>query len=434
MKNIETTVDFYENKVVEANKAIDNLVTGERNPLVMQLAEAQAELDSLSSIATDLLKDAEKNSVIVQNSIKDYEKRIEKIKEEMANVDLQSEKYQQLDKDLTALTATYNNLLVTQRMLNIEILDNAMKAADMQIDAAMKAVTSEQALFAKRKELTMREQGRGDDFEAWAINYYESLSTSQAFSEKERLAFKEIYLSLLEKQQEREKKSEEKADLERKNRLKREFDARMQAYQDIASAIGTFNDFLSSEAQREIDIETNKTNAINERLRDRLRNEELAKEERDRINQEIARNEANLVEKENAINERRFKQAKAFNIAMAVIDTFVGANKALKDETIPNTFVRIAAMVSVISAGLANVATIARQQFVGRVAKTPTLRGNAAGDQAGPSFNVVGASSQNQLAEAISGQTQSPLKAYIVSSDVTTAQELDRKIIEGASI
>lgn len=53
---------------------------------------------------------------------------------------------------------------------------------------------------------------------------------------------------------------------------------------------------------------------------------------------------------------------------------------------------------------------------------------------AAPSFNVVGASAQNQLAEAIAGTESQPVKAYVVSSDVTTAQELDRKIVEGASI
>ena len=51
-----------------------------------------------------------------------------------------------------------------------------------------------------------------------------------------------------------------------------------------------------------------------------------------------------------------------------------------------------------------------------------------------PAFNVVGASGTNQLADAIGGQTQQPTKAYVVASDVSTAQELDRNIIEGASI
>ena len=51
-----------------------------------------------------------------------------------------------------------------------------------------------------------------------------------------------------------------------------------------------------------------------------------------------------------------------------------------------------------------------------------------------PAFNIVGASETNQLADAIGGQTQEPTRAYVVATDVSTAQELDRNIIEGASI
>ena len=51
-----------------------------------------------------------------------------------------------------------------------------------------------------------------------------------------------------------------------------------------------------------------------------------------------------------------------------------------------------------------------------------------------PSFNIVGASGRNQLAEAINALQQTPMKTYVVSSDVTTAQQLDRSIIQGASI
>jgi len=53
---------------------------------------------------------------------------------------------------------------------------------------------------------------------------------------------------------------------------------------------------------------------------------------------------------------------------------------------------------------------------------------------AAPSFNVVGASATNQLAQTIGNQQQQPIKAYVVSNDVTTAQSLDRNIISSASI
>ena len=51
-----------------------------------------------------------------------------------------------------------------------------------------------------------------------------------------------------------------------------------------------------------------------------------------------------------------------------------------------------------------------------------------------PSFNVVGAAPESQLAQTIGERQDTPVKAYVVSNDVTTAQSLDRNIIESASI
>lgn len=59
---------------------------------------------------------------------------------------------------------------------------------------------------------------------------------------------------------------------------------------------------------------------------------------------------------------------------------------------------------------------------------------NSGGGSTPPAFNVVGQSGETQLADAIGSQTQRPARAYVVSNDVTTAQEMDRNIIEGASI
>ena len=60
--------------------------------------------------------------------------------------------------------------------------------------------------------------------------------------------------------------------------------------------------------------------------------------------------------------------------------------------------------------------------------------GNVAIPSAPPAFNVVGANPQNQLAETLSGESQTPVKAFVTSGDVTTAQSLERNIIENASI
>ena len=51
-----------------------------------------------------------------------------------------------------------------------------------------------------------------------------------------------------------------------------------------------------------------------------------------------------------------------------------------------------------------------------------------------PQFNVVGNTGANQLAQTLAGQNQQPIQTYVVASNVTTAQSLDRNIISNASI
>ena len=53
-----------------------------------------------------------------------------------------------------------------------------------------------------------------------------------------------------------------------------------------------------------------------------------------------------------------------------------------------------------------------------------------------PAFNTIGtgATSANQQQAVANNQAQQPVQAYVVSGDVTTAQQMDRNIIEGASI
>jgi len=126
-------------------------------------------------------------------------------------------------------------------------------------------------------------------------------------------------------------------------------------------------------------------------------------------------------------------QAQKFiGIAQATIDTFVGANKALAQGGIAGPI----AAAGIIATGIANVATIVKT-------KIPSTKGSAASGGSGggggsapqpPSFNIVGASETNQLADAIGGQAQQPVQAYVVANDVTTAQSLQNNIVEGATI
>ena len=70
--------------------------------------------------------------------------------------------------------------------------------------------------------------------------------------------------------------------------------------------------------------------------------------------------------------------------------------------------------------------------------ETPTVSSprmaNAEGGSQLPAFNIVGSSGTNQLADAIAGQQNRPIKAFVTSQDVTTAQSLERNIVDGATI
>lgn len=131
------------------------------------------------------------------------------------------------------------------------------------------------------------------------------------------------------------------------------------------------------------------------------------------------------------------KFGKAIAVVQAIQDTFAGANKALAQGGIFG-FVGAAA---IIAAGIANV-----KQIAGTKSPKPPA-GIGARDTGGeptpaipaattsslpPQFDTVGASGTNQLADLLGNQP--PPRAFVVSGDVSTAQELDRNIVTSASL
>ena len=63
---------------------------------------------------------------------------------------------------------------------------------------------------------------------------------------------------------------------------------------------------------------------------------------------------------------------------------------------------------------------------------SPSIGGDSSFESQAPEFNIVGTSGANQIADVVA--SQAPVKAYVVANDVTTAQALDRNIIEGATL
>ncbi len=87
-----------------------------------------------------------------------------------------------------------------------------------------------------------------------------------------------------------------------------------------------------------------------------------------------------------------------------------------------------AGIIGAIKSATSSASSVASSFGGGGGASTP-----AAASQP-PSFNVVGATETSQLAEAVGGQAQQPVQAYVVANDVTTAQSLENNIVEGATL
>ena len=133
--------------------------------------------------------------------------------------------------------------------------------------------------------------------------------------------------------------------------------------------------------------------------------------------------------KDEARARKQFQIAKAFNLAAAITNTYLGITDALaKDGTFPGS--RFIAAGTVATTGLASIVKIASTQFGsgGGGGNNPVPTGGAG--VIAPNLNVVGDTGINQLATL----QQQPIKAYVVSNDITSAQQFDLKVQQTASL
>ena len=147
---------------------------------------------------------------------------------------------------------------------------------------------------------------------------------------------------------------------------------------------------------------------------------------------------ASVLENFSNIAGKETAAGKAFAVAAATINTYRGVSDALAATTVTpfETALKFANAAAIGISGIANVKKILSVKLPPTRGAAPSTSGSPtqAPLSIPPAFNIVGQSGTNQLASAIGGQSQQPIQAFVVSSEVSTAQELDRNIIEDASI
>ena len=137
-----------------------------------------------------------------------------------------------------------------------------------------------------------------------------------------------------------------------------------------------------------------------------------------------------------ADNEKAQKKAfmvnKAAGIASAVISTAQAVAKALAETTdpTPTQSLRFGNAAIAAATGAAQIATIARQQFNGGGDLDTDIPPGGTSASTAPQFNLVGSTGDNAILESL---RNNPVKAYVVGSDVTSQQQLDRNRINQVS-
>ena len=133
------------------------------------------------------------------------------------------------------------------------------------------------------------------------------------------------------------------------------------------------------------------------------------------------------------------KVGKAVALAQATISGVEGVQNAFTTAS-KSKITTLFPAYPFIQAGLAGafsaiqIAKIRSTDASGKSTPSVATGGGGGGGAVAPSFNIVGATETSQLADAVAGQEQQPVQAYVVANDVTTAQSLENNIVEGATL
>lgn len=142
-------------------------------------------------------------------------------------------------------------------------------------------------------------------------------------------------------------------------------------------------------------------------------------------------------------DQERIKASGAYKtrmIALTTIDMLSGAVSAYTSamgstgNPITDQILGISSAAAVVATGLANIKKIESVKLQGA---TGGGSGGVGGAQTAPNVQFV-SSSENQIANSVNqntnAQQDTPIKAYVVASDVTTAQSLEMNAIQSNSI
>ena len=439
--------------------AIKNVFSGEFKAALDDAKKAGSSfVDSFTGVENSIDKATE--------SVKNFAKEIKDDAKAAATIADQRAKAEKLARDLIVERAEAERQIaeLREKAVNkdkftaqerIQFLEEAGRISDelaaKEVKVAqirLEAKQTENALTKSNKE-DLNEQARLEaeviQKETQRLNLQKRLSTELLTSRREEAKAQQDIINAENKRNEEAVKNEQ---------------ARLDAIDKIK------NDYIVKQENKDADTELKKINLEEERKIAELDRLEATEEQKQDIRDYYAglRNDLNAQSSQNEIGWASYTQeeklgllkkgmseltagfgeqsavGKAAAVANATISTYESAVSSY------NSLAGIPYIGPVLGAAAAAAAINSGKNTISKIlsTKTPGNKGVSGGpsisggvpqtESQAPSFNVIGATGTSQLAESIAGQAQEPVKAYVVSNDVTSAQSLDRNIVEEASI
>jgi hypothetical protein len=193
-----------------------------------------------------------------------------------------------------------------------------------------------------------------------------------------------------------------------------------------------------------VELEIEKANAVNEINLAQQKIEEDGRLAQKEADEKALADKKILKEQELALAGETFgkvamllgknsKIGKAFAVGQALINTYQGitAELATKAVTPYEIGLKVANIAFVASTGFKAVKNILSTNPMSSGGGGSASSGGASGGggSSAPQFNLVGQSSTNQLTATIAGQQNRPVQTFVVGSQVTSQQALDRNAV-----
>jgi hypothetical protein len=392
-KNIKSTV--------EGNQALRDST----NAYITQNAVIEENIKSLE-------RQQAQNEANANNETLTFEERRKSIE---ANIELkkqQIEQEKQLIQNQINLLALENQAkgVSAERSAQIGALNVQMKGLDatisetqITVDETLRTIAEQEKETTKAVTDALLEKNRAEA-EAFAQTTgleHEKLKMQLDVIEAQKKAFMQSYDERLSKEKEGTSKYNEIL----AERIAKEGEFNAQRIQGEAEYTTAIKEYKKTQQQMELDAMNVKAQAISQGLT-------------------LART---LIKEDS-------KMQSAINIAEAIMQTYVGANVALASSPPPLNYIN---MAGVIAGGLANVIKIQQEarKLASETGGSAPSGGSLTAPSIGPNISVARSNvdSNMQLGNAMK-QAGKPPRAYVVSGDINSAESLDRKIYQNATL